>query len=159
MLQHCLVPCETAADLAHIVCTPYNHAPVYNVILFEATCVGCMCVSVSCQLCFWTEWPGFLHCYCGNTGVEWFCVEVFFFMCYIWISFIHIRPVYSYDLGLFCTPKFSTNQNWPKIIITNILSKWKLTRRYDSKYFYYVLQLICFPVQSMPSSVFSVAHV
>ena len=97
MLQHSLVPCETAADLAHIVCTPHNHAPVYNVILFEATCVGCMCVSVACQLCFWTEWPAFLHCYCGNTGVEWFCVEVFYVL---YMNFIH-SFIHSFISDLF----------------------------------------------------------
>ena len=35
-----LVPHETAAVLAHVLCTPYNHAQVYNrnnVTLFEAT--------------------------------------------------------------------------------------------------------------------------
>ena len=31
-----LVPHETAAISAHILCTPYNHAPVYSVILFQA---------------------------------------------------------------------------------------------------------------------------
>ena len=39
-----LVPRETAAVSAHVLCTPYNHAPVYSVISFEATYVGCMCV-------------------------------------------------------------------------------------------------------------------
>ena len=32
-----LKPRETAAVLAHIVCIPYNHTPVYSVTLFEAT--------------------------------------------------------------------------------------------------------------------------
>ena len=32
-----LKPHETAAVSAHIVCIPYNHAPVYSVNLFEAT--------------------------------------------------------------------------------------------------------------------------
>ena len=32
-----LVPHETAAVLAHVLCTPYNHAPVYSVTLFKAT--------------------------------------------------------------------------------------------------------------------------
>ena len=39
-----LVPYETAAVSAQILCTPHNHAPVYNAILFKTTCVGCMCV-------------------------------------------------------------------------------------------------------------------
>ena len=40
-LQCCLVvtllaPCETAAILAHIMCTPYSHAPVYSVTSVQA---------------------------------------------------------------------------------------------------------------------------
>ena len=47
-LQHCsavtwLVPRETAAVSAHTLCTPYNHGPVYSVILFEATW-NCCCL-------------------------------------------------------------------------------------------------------------------
>ena len=46
-IQRCLVviwlvPHETAAVSAQVVCTPHNHARVYSVTLFEATCVGCM---------------------------------------------------------------------------------------------------------------------
>ena len=37
-----LVPRETAAISAHVLCTPYNHAPVYSVTLFEPTQVGCV---------------------------------------------------------------------------------------------------------------------
>ena len=51
MLQHCLVvtatqlvPHETAAVSAHVLRTPYNHVLVYNVTLFEATSVGCVCL-------------------------------------------------------------------------------------------------------------------
>ena len=39
-----LVPHETAAVSTHVLCTPYNHAPVYSVTSFRATYVGCMCV-------------------------------------------------------------------------------------------------------------------
>ena len=39
-----LVPCETAAVSAQVLCTPYTHATVYNVTLFKVTYVGCMCV-------------------------------------------------------------------------------------------------------------------
>ena len=47
--QHCLivtwlVPHETVDILAHVLCTSYNHAPVYFVTSFEARCGGCMCV-------------------------------------------------------------------------------------------------------------------
>ena len=31
-----LVPRETAAVSAKVVCTPYNHAPVYSVVSFKA---------------------------------------------------------------------------------------------------------------------------
>ena len=43
-----LVPREIAAVSAHVLCTQYNHAPIYRVTLFEATCVGA-CV-LSCNL-------------------------------------------------------------------------------------------------------------
>ena len=41
-LQRCLVvtwpvPREAAAVSAPVLCTPYNHAPVFSVTLFEAT--------------------------------------------------------------------------------------------------------------------------
>ena len=40
-LVHCLVvtwlvPRETAAVSPHVLCTPYNHSPVYSVTSFEA---------------------------------------------------------------------------------------------------------------------------
>ena len=48
-LQRCLVVtwlvrCEIAAVSAQVLYTPYNHALVYTVTLFEATCIGCTCV-------------------------------------------------------------------------------------------------------------------
>ena len=46
-----LVPGETAAVSAHVLCTPYSHAPGYSANLFEATYVGCMCVT--CHMHFW----------------------------------------------------------------------------------------------------------
>ena len=58
-LQRCfscawLVPRETAAISAHVLCTPYNHAPVYSVTLFEATCVdrAHVWLAVTCRLHF-----------------------------------------------------------------------------------------------------------
>ena len=46
-----LVPGETAAVSAHVLSTPYSHAPGYSAILFEATYVGCM--FVTCRMHFW----------------------------------------------------------------------------------------------------------
>ena len=39
-LLHGLVPCETADDVGQVLCTPFNHAPVYGVTSFNATQVG-----------------------------------------------------------------------------------------------------------------------
>ena len=44
MVSFYLKPHETAAVSAHIVCTPYNHGPVYSITLFEAT-RNCCCLS------------------------------------------------------------------------------------------------------------------
>ena len=41
-----LVPHEAAAVSAHVLCTPYDQAPVYSVTSFQATYVGCMCVQL-----------------------------------------------------------------------------------------------------------------
>ena len=47
---------------AHILCTPYNHAMVYSVTLFEATYLGCMCVkTVTHHLPFWQKDHNILH--------------------------------------------------------------------------------------------------
>ena len=35
-----LVPSENSVSLAHILCTPYNHALVYSVTWFQAACVS-----------------------------------------------------------------------------------------------------------------------
>ena len=48
-LQRCLavtwlVPSETAAISAHVLCTPYNHASIYSVTLFKATYTWDQCV-------------------------------------------------------------------------------------------------------------------
>ena len=50
-----LVPHETAAVSAHVLCTPYNHAPVYSITSCEATCIRRlhMCLDVTCHLRFW----------------------------------------------------------------------------------------------------------
>ena len=57
-LQRCLVvawlvPHETAAVLAHILCTPYNHAPVYSVTSFQAIYVAYMCSLPPALLAEW----------------------------------------------------------------------------------------------------------
>ena len=39
-----LMPCETAAISAHVLCRPYSHAPVRIDTSCLATYVGCMCV-------------------------------------------------------------------------------------------------------------------
>ena len=50
-----LVPCEIAAILAQVLWTPYNHALVYSVTLFQATNIECIHVylAVTCHLHFW----------------------------------------------------------------------------------------------------------
>ena len=49
-----LVPCEIAAASAHVLCTPYNHAPVYTVTIRKAIYAGaCLCLAVTCHLHFW----------------------------------------------------------------------------------------------------------
>ena len=40
------MPGETAAISEQVLYTPYNHAPVYSVILFEAIYIGCMRVKL-----------------------------------------------------------------------------------------------------------------
>ena len=61
-LQRCLVvtwlvPRQTAAISAHVLCTPYSHAPRCSVIRSHIHRV-------------WAEWQGSFTCYCGKTGVE-----------------------------------------------------------------------------------------
>ena len=43
-LLHIWCHCKAAAILAHILCTPYNHAQVYSITSCKATYFGCMCV-------------------------------------------------------------------------------------------------------------------
>ena len=64
-----LVPHETAAVLAQILCTPYNHAPCH---FMQSHILNSVCV-FSCNLppALLAEWPGSFTCYCSNTGVEW----------------------------------------------------------------------------------------
>ena len=48
-----LVPCETAAILVYVLCTPYNLVPVYIVTSCKTTCVGYVCLVVTCHLHCW----------------------------------------------------------------------------------------------------------
>ena len=57
-LQRCLVvirlgPREIDAVSAQVLSTPYNHAPVYSVSLFEAIYVRCLCLAVTCHRHLW----------------------------------------------------------------------------------------------------------
>ena len=47
---------ETAAMLAHVLCTPYNHAPIYGVTSGKATYIA-----VTCHLHFWQNVQDHLH--------------------------------------------------------------------------------------------------
>ena len=65
-----LVPRETIAHSVQVLYTPYNHAPVYSVILCEATYVSTCMLSCNPPLALSAEWPWSFTCYCGNTGLE-----------------------------------------------------------------------------------------
>ena len=57
-LQRCLVvtwlvPRETDAVSAQVLSTPYNHAPVYSVSLFEAINVRCVCLAATYHMHLW----------------------------------------------------------------------------------------------------------
>ena len=41
-LFDCYVAIATASVSAQVLCTSYNHTPVYSVTLFKATYVGCV---------------------------------------------------------------------------------------------------------------------
>ena len=63
-----LVPHETAAVSAQVLCIPYNHAPCHFMqshIRKVYACLGCNLTPA-----LLAEWPGSFTCYCGNTGVE-----------------------------------------------------------------------------------------
>ena len=67
-----LVPRETAVVSAHVLCTPYNHAPGHSaslpkdVIYVQDACV----FSINLTLALLAEWPGSFTYWCGNTGLE-----------------------------------------------------------------------------------------
>ena len=64
-----LVSRETAAISAQVLCTPFNHAPVYSVTSFKATQVSGACV-FNCNLpaALLAEWSGSFTYYYGNMG-------------------------------------------------------------------------------------------
>ena len=58
--------------LMHVLCTPYNHAPVYCVASFNATYVGCMCLAVTCHLYFWqNDWDLSCAAIVETPGTTW----------------------------------------------------------------------------------------
>ena len=63
-----LVPHETAAVSAHVLRTPYNHAPCHFMQSHIRKVYACL--AVTCHLHILAEWPGSFTCDCGNTGVE-----------------------------------------------------------------------------------------
>ena len=63
-----LVPCESAAILAQVLCTPFNHAPVYSATSFKQSHIGVFICNLPSALL--SEWPGSFVCYCSNMGVE-----------------------------------------------------------------------------------------
>ena len=65
-----LVSRGTDAVSAHGLCTPNNHAPVYSVTSFQATCVGACVFRCNLSPALLAGWPGSFTCYCGNTEVE-----------------------------------------------------------------------------------------
>ena len=49
-----LVPCQTAPVLAQVLCTPYNHEPLYTTVsLFKAVYIRYVCFAVTCYAHFW----------------------------------------------------------------------------------------------------------
>ena len=62
-----LVPHETAAGSAQVLCTPYNHAPCYFMQSHIREVDACLCHQPPALL---AEWPGSFTCYCSNTDTE-----------------------------------------------------------------------------------------
>ena len=70
-LDGLMVPRETAAVSAHVLCTPYNHASLHSVILFKATYVLYdASVSSSSLPVLLAEWTRSFASYCGGTDTE-----------------------------------------------------------------------------------------
>jgi len=73
LVQWLTVLCGTAAFLVHILCTPYNQAPVYTTVSFYSKphMNGACVFSCSLPPALLAEWLGYFTCYCRNMGVEW----------------------------------------------------------------------------------------
>ena len=74
-LQCCSVvtwlrPREAVAISTHVPYTPYNHAPVYSILLFGTTIVGCVrvCFAVTFHLHFWQNDRGLLRAHAVSSG-------------------------------------------------------------------------------------------
>ena len=72
-LQCCLVvtwqvPCEAAAVLVHVLCTPYTSLQCH--FIPSDICRVHVCLGVTCHLHLAKCSESFTH-YCSNTGVEW----------------------------------------------------------------------------------------
>ena len=72
-LQCCSVvtwprPREAAAISTHVPYTPYNHAPLYSILLLGTTIVGCVCFAVTCPLHFWQNDRGLLRAPAVSSG-------------------------------------------------------------------------------------------
>ena len=50
VIHQCQVPNPIAAVFVHVLCTPYNHTPVYNVTSCKTIYVECVCLAVTCHL-------------------------------------------------------------------------------------------------------------
>ena len=62
-----LVPRETAAVSAQVLCTPYNHAPCHLIQSHIRKVYACL--AVTCHLRFWQNDRELLRAkYCANTG-------------------------------------------------------------------------------------------
>ena len=61
------MPRETAAVSAQVLCTPYNHAPVYK---DTATFRECMCLVATCHLHFWQNDRGLLRAVTRGGGTD-----------------------------------------------------------------------------------------
>ena len=67
------MPCETAAILVHILCIPYNHAPMLN-LHCHFSWTGA-CVFLSCNL------PPAYHLHFWQNGSGLLCGPVYAYMC------------------------------------------------------------------------------
>ena len=103
--QHCLVVTllvlhETAAISVHVMCTPYNCSPVYNVILFQAICGLHVCLAITCHLHFWQKDWDILHATVVTWGWNGYWNQVKYFIplkgksvCHTWMTNIQRNKI------------------------------------------------------------------